>query len=462
MSLRLPSRYEDLDMAFRGRLKPNQSLLSFVKRAFASMEVSGGIRFLPVYGQSGSGKTSAALEIGTHLPELYVEQLPRHAIEDASSLKNTLEIMSKKGKGRRLVAVVDQYEEVAAQSTSVPSTFVETLSLLDRDRSNLNQILFIWLTTSRAFQNDLAAATSRNQRILVSKDFEIISIDKSGWPSIIQETFQFHNQDKDLSDCEILEMDLQQISDDSVTLGSAIEEVGGRLAQYITALHDLSDYMVVILWPVTDGLRISRVQQFSDPRQGYKLDWNAWYRQLNSEDQNTLPLREYNRARLYFDVRIVPIAAADIHPLCKNLDDDSYIPGRSYLDRFQKTHFISVASGNWSPDSYAPLRERESKRADEARAWYPTVTQQPTHLGKRLATCISQIGLNAVHEETLISSYSKVRADVFIDRTPILPSKIIVELKAYNAENTMPSTIATAIQTTLRRHAQFAGFIPRQ
>ena len=82
MTLRLPSRYEDLDTAFRGRLKPNQSLISIVKRAFASMEISGGIRFLPVFGQSGSGKTSAALEIGTHLPELYVEQLPREAVED--------------------------------------------------------------------------------------------------------------------------------------------------------------------------------------------------------------------------------------------------------------------------------------------------------------------------------------------------------------------------------------------
>lgn len=91
MTIRLPSRYEDLDTAFRGRLKPNQSLLASVKRAFTSMEISGGIRFLPVFGQSGSGKTSAALEIGTHLPELYVEQLPREAIEDTSNLYPVLD-----------------------------------------------------------------------------------------------------------------------------------------------------------------------------------------------------------------------------------------------------------------------------------------------------------------------------------------------------------------------------------
>ncbi len=54
--LRLPSRYEDLDLAFRGRLKPNQDLLTLVKTAYASMQLSGGIRFLPIYGESGGGK----------------------------------------------------------------------------------------------------------------------------------------------------------------------------------------------------------------------------------------------------------------------------------------------------------------------------------------------------------------------------------------------------------------------
>ncbi|MDR3526909.1 MAG: hypothetical protein P4L57_06480 [Rhizomicrobium sp.] len=460
--IRLPSRYEDLDTAFRGRLKPNQSLLEIVKRAFASMEISGGIRFLPVFGQSGSGKTSAALEIGTHLPELYVDQLPREAVEDATTLKPTLDGMLTRAKGRRLVAVVDQYEEVAAQRTAIPSTFVETLSLLDRDHIRSDQILFIWLTTSKEFQSELAAATSRNKRILVDPAFEVVSIDRDSWPAIIQETFQFHNQEKALSDYEILEMDLGDICSSASTLGAAIEDVGAKLAVYATTLHDLSNYLVVMLWPVTDGLRISRVQQFTDPRQGYKLDWNAWYRQLNSEDQAGLPLREYNRARLYFDVRLVPIAAADIHPLCRDLTDDSFVPGHSYLDRFKSTHFYSIVSGNWSPENFAPLRERESKRADDARAWYPTVTLQPTALGKRLAKCLRELNLPSDHEQTISSPYSKVRADILIDRSPIAPSSVIVELKAFSAENTMPSTIAASVLTTLRRHAQFAGFLPRQ
>lgn len=460
--LRLPSRYEDLDTAFRGRLKPNQSLLAVVKQAFASMEISGGIRFLPVFGQSGSGKTSAALEIGTHLPELHVEQLPRNAIEDTSALRPILDKMQKRAKDRRLVAVVDQYEEVATQRTAIPSAFVEALSLLDRDHNRRDRIMFIWLTTSRDFQADLAAATSRNKRILSDPSFEIASVDRKEWPGIIQETFQFHNQEKDLSDYEILESDLSGVSDEAETLGSAIEYIGGKLSSYATSLHDLSTYLVVMLWPVTDGLRISRIQQFTDPRQGYKLDWNAWYRQLNTDDQGSLPLREYNRARLYFDVRLVPIAAADIHPLCRGLDDDTFVPGKSYLDRFKSTHFYSVVSGNWSPDAYAPLRERESKRADEARNWYPTVTQQPTLLGKRLSKCLRDVGLTSDYEQAISSPHGKIRADILIDRSPINPPNVIVELKAFSPENTMPSTIASSILTTLRRHAQFAGFLPRQ
>jgi hypothetical protein len=77
---------------------------------------------------------------------------------------------------------------------------------------------------------------------------------------------------------------------------------------------------VVMLWPVTDATRISRIANFTHPREGYQLDWNAWYRELSRPDREQLPHEAYNRARLYFDMRLVPIAAADLRPLCRSLD----------------------------------------------------------------------------------------------------------------------------------------------
>jgi hypothetical protein len=217
-----------------------------------------------------------------------------------------------------------------------------------------------------------------------------------------------------------------------------------------------------MLWPVTDGLRITRISQFTDARQGYKLDWNSWFRQLNPEDQRSLPVREYNKARLYFDIRLIPIAAADLHDLCKNLDDDNPRLHKTYLERLKSTHFFSVVSGNWNPDNYAPLRERESKRADEARAWYETVTKEPTKLGKRIAKCLSSLSLSAEYEQNIRSKHGQVRADILVNRDPIVPPNVIIELKAFSPENTMPSTICDAVRTTLKRHAQFAGFLQRQ
>lgn len=462
MSIRLPSRYEDLDTAFRGRLKPNQPLIALVKEAFSSMAINGGIRFLPVFGSSGSGKSSAALEIGTHLPELHVEQLPRQAIDDAVAFQVALSDIKKRSKDRPIVCVVDQYEEVAAQRTAIPSAFVEMLSLLDRDRNNDSRILFIWLTTSQEFQRALVQSTTRNKRILVRDNFEIQGIAVDEWPSVIEETFQFHNQERNLSDYEILSVDLEDISHSEMTIGGAIEATGGRLAKYASSLHDLSTYQVIMLWPVTDGLRITRITQFTDPRQGYKLDWNAWYRQLNSDDQQQLPVREYNRARLYFDVRLVPIAAADLYPLCRDLDEPVVELGASYLERFKNTHLFSIVKGTWNPDNYAPLRERESKRASEARDWYQSVTTKPTQLGRRIALCFSALDISAAHEQTITSPSAKVRADVLIDRAPISPPNILIEMKAFSPENTMPSTICQSVATTLKRHAQFAGFIQRQ
>ena len=461
MTVRLPSRYEDLEPAFRGRLKPNRSLLSLVDQAFKSIEVSGGIRFLPIFGESGSGKTSAALEIGTHLPGVYVQQLPRNAIEDSSLLTSTLRQMDHEANGRKKVAVIDQYEEVAAQKSAIPSTFVETLSLLDRNHEFRN-IIFIWLTTSKDFQASLAAATTRNRRILMSSDFEIQSIPKNEWSSIIEETFQFHNQDRPLADFEIINTDLFEIVRQHPTIGSSIEEVGGRLFKYITSLHDLSDYQVVMLWPVTDGLRISRIQQFTDARQGYKLDWASWYRQLNQDDQNSLPLREYNRARLYFDVRLVPIAAADLHQLCRELENENFQPAASYLNRLEQTHLFSVITNAWNPDTFTPLRERDSKRAEQARDWYAGVTTQPTLIGRRIAKCLTILGVTARHEVTIDSQFSSVRADVFVERQGTSQNKVIVEIKAFAPENTMPSSICDAVRVTLKRHAQFAGFLQRQ
>lgn len=460
MSLRLPSRYEDLDFEFRGRLRPDPELLETVKGAFRSMEISGGIRFLPIYGQSGSGKSSAAIELGTHLPDLTVMALSREAVENQEVLHTELRIALKR-KPLGLVVVIDQYEEAAASRAAVPTSFVEMLALLDRGELRKEKILFLWLTTSREFQSALAQATSRNRRILLKPDYELKGPSASEWPSIITETFQAHNQDRNLSDYEILEVDLAHISRDEPSLGTAIEAVGQRLGQYTTSLHDLSAYQVVMLWPVTDGLRISRIMQITDARQGYKLDWSAWYRQLNPEDQRQLPLRELNRARLYFDVRLVPIAAADLHPLCKELDDNAYKLHKTYLERIQATHFFSIISGNWNLDTYSPLRERESQRADDARAWYEGVTREPTKLGRRIAKILRELNLVADYEQPLTSPHSKVRADVLVDRSPISPPKVIIELKAYSPENTMPSTICAAVQTTLRRHAQFAGFLQR-
>lgn len=366
--LRLPSRYEDLDVAFRGRLKPNQDLLALVKTAYASMQLSGGIRFLPIYGESGGGKSSAAFELGTHLPEAHVFQLPRSSVESPSELTGVVAAERKKiehTSKQLMIAVVDQYEEAAAQKTDVPTSFVEALALLDRGELRSTRILFVWLTTSKDFQKALADATTRNRRILVNDKFELSGPAKSEWPDIVEETFRFHNE-RDLSDFEIIREDLEEIARNNETIGGAIEQVGLRLAQHVHTLHDLSTYQVIMLWPVTDGQRITRVQQFTDARQGYKLDWNAWYRQLNEDDRRQLPLRELNRARLYFDLRLVPIAAADLHPLCKDLDDDEFVLHKSYLDRFQNTHLYSIVNGTWDSSSYKPLRERESERADTA------------------------------------------------------------------------------------------------
>lgn len=462
VTLRLPSRYEDLDPIFRGRLRPIPGLIEIVERAYSNMVISGGIRFLPIYGRSGSGKTSAAIEFGTHLPDCTVRVLPRDAVDQPDGIDRFMqEAWGQRKRPKLVIGVVDQYEESVAERGAIPSQFVERLSLTDRGDFRQFPTLFLWLTTRETFRDDLVAATSRNQRILVADRFELAGPPKDEWPSIIEETFEFHNADQPLADYGILVADLEAVADETNTIGAAIERVGELLTPG-AALQDLSQYQVLMLWPVTDGLRIDRLSAFTHARDGYRLNWNSWYRELNSDDQKQLPLKAFNRARLYFDVRLIPIAAADLYPLCRNLEKEDVPLHDSYLRRFRLSHFFSILNGTWSADNFTRMRERESARADEARGWYESITNQPSQVGRRLARILRTSGLQAAHERDVRSSHGVVRADVLVEARPMRPTNGIVELKLFSAENTMPSAIRDQIRITLRRHAQFAGFLERQ
>jgi len=460
ISPRLPTRYEDLDEVFRGSLRPNQDLISLINSAFKSIRITGGIRFLPIFGLSGSGKSCATLELGTHLPEISVIKLDRDVISNPDSIVEAIKPRSVSEKSRPLVAVIDQFEETAAGKEEIPTRFVEKLASLDamyRDRI----VVFAWLTTSKEFQQDLVDATSRRSRILVSPDFSIIGPIHADWPEIVEQTFSAHNSGKELADFEVLESTVKEIADGKQTLGQTIEAVADSLANYSYDLQNLSDYQVVMLWPVTDGQRIQTVNTFSSPRQGYRINWHAFYNQLNSNDKSQLNLTGLNKARLYFDVRLVPIAAADLQGICDDFKKETSEIIQSNINRFSSTHFVSIVSGKGG-ESFTPLRERpQSKRGAAAQAWYKAATRRPTEIGRMIAGALKRIGYNAKHEITQTSPYSQVRADVFLEREK-KPKKVIVELKAYSPENTRPSDISSQIRITLTKHARFAGFIERQ
>lgn len=460
--IRLPSRYEDLDDSYRGRLSPNDSLLHLINRAHKSMQINGGIRFLPIYGDSGAGKSCAAREISTHIPSVRTFVLERKEIESKEELIRRVIYERERNLSKILVAVIDQYEENVADREKIPTKFIEYLSLLDRGEFRYIPIIFIWLTTSKDFQMMLQNATSRNRRILLEENFTIIGPHKNEWPRIIEETFSFHNNEKTLADYGILQEDLIDIGLDTNTIGGAIESVGMRLSENIEDVQNLSEYQVIIMWPVADSLRNQRILQFSKAREGYKLNWDFWYSQLNDEDRLQLPLRELNRARLYFDLRIIPVRVADLHRLCINLEMNEIVFGKTYIDRFRSTHFYHVVSGGWDTYEYNPVKERESKRSRDAETWYDTVTENSVLLGKRISKIFRECGFDASYEENINSDYSRIRADIFIKRPNTPKSKVIIELKAYSSENTMPSTIKDAIKVTLRRHAQFAGFLQKQ
>ena len=124
--------------------------------------------------------------------------------------------------------------------------------------------------------------------------------------------------------------------------------------------------------------------------------------------------------------------------------------------------FFHVVSGDWNEYDYNPVRERESNRAAEASEWYKTVTEKPVLLGKRLCYVLSQCGLASKYEYPIQTEFGSVRTDIFTGREKVDDKKLLIELKVFSSENTMPSSIKDAIKTTMRKYAQLAGFLNRQ
>lgn len=414
--MKLPSRYEDLEESYRGRLLPNVSLNSKIKSAIKSMSISGGIRFLVAYGESGAGKSSSTIELKTHLPDVHTFLLSDEEIKNKKLLLERISHEHKFHPNKTLIPIIDQFEENVAGKENIPTQFVEFISLFDRNELKNIPTIFIWLTTSKDFQTSLVTATSRNKRILLDEKFEIIGPKKEQWLNIIKDNFSIHNQEKSLSDYLIIDSDIESIVFSNVTLGSTIEQVGSLLAEHIDDIQDLSEYIVILFWPVADSTRNQRVLQFSRARDAYKLDWEAFYRELSQEEKKQLPLDVYNRTRLYFDMRVIPVRVADLHKLCMNLNDDNITLGKTYLDRFSKTHFFHVVNETWETYDYAPVRERQSERSTEAATWYTDVTSQPTLLGKRLAKILTNLDLDAKHEHEIKTEFSTVRSDVFVEK----------------------------------------------
>ena len=459
--MKLPSRYEDLEESYKGRIMPDTRLIQIIKAAEKSIRISGGIRFLPIYGESGSGKSCSSIELKTHLPQTHTFILNQSEISEKSCLLGRILEEHKFHSDKILLPIVDQFEESVSGKEKIPTQFIEFISLFDRNELRQIPTIFIWLTTHIDFQKSLVAATTRNKRILISADFEVKGPEKRLWTQIIKDTFSIHNHEKELSDYLITDNNIDDLVLRNSTLGKTIESVGEHLAQHIDDIQDLFEYMVLLFWPVSDSVRNQRVMQFTRPREGYKLDWEAFYRELSPEEKKQLPLDVYNRTRLYFDMRIIPFRVADLHRLFLDLDNDLFPLGYTYLKRFNNTHFFHILSDNWDNYKYNPVRERESTRSREAAEWYKTVTTNPSKIGKRLARVITSLGYNAKHEIDLHSEYSTVRADVLVDKTLSPKTKLIIELKVFSAENTMPSTIKEQIKVTLRRHALFAGFMKK-
>jgi hypothetical protein len=454
--IKLPNRYEDLDPAFHGKLVPDRNFIAIVNDAFKSMQMGGGVRFLPVYAPSGTGKSSATFALQRHLQELKVIKLPKSVVLDQATLRTFILDQVAQAADKKPVFVVDNYE---FPTEVVSKSFVELVSEMDRDELRTRPTLFVWISHEAKNMSALVDAAQMNKRLYLTTGFEILGPNRnSDWADVIEETFRFHNNNISLADSGVTRQDIDKIVKSAPSLGEAISVVGGRVKT--RDLRDMSKYRVILLWPFTDGVGLNVIRQFSDPRQGYKLDWSAFEKHFNKKDLEQLPLAELNQARMQFDFRLVPIRAADVQQFCGGNESGSTKVVKSHVENLKKSHFYSVLDDSWQNSVYGPMKTHmESDRSVAASKWYSEATSNPGVIHNRLAAALSYCGFVAKVEEVVDSDHSQVRADVAVTRDA---SQVLIELKVFSAANTTASTVRDSIKSTLRKYAQLGGHLQRQ
>ncbi|MEM6506548.1 MAG: ATP-binding protein [Planctomycetota bacterium] len=457
----LPSRYESLNKSYRAQLRPVPELIDAAKKAHSSIKINKGVRFLPVFGESGSGKSSATLELATHLPEARVELLTPNDI--SLPMDQLQERIARKvhlfSKTELIIWVIDQYEEIVEGTIreKVPSQFIEKISIIDRGDLAAQPMLFIWLTTSKEFRDKLVKlSSSRSRRTLLDASFDLNGPERETWIDIIKETFLHHNEGRQLADYDVLDSRIIEAIQGAETIGDAIDNVGGILANSaMTQLLDLSAHQVVMLWPVVDGTGINRVASFTKSNSGYSLNWTSFWDQLTDRDKNDRDLDGMNRARIYFDFRLIPIPAADFRDIVRKFDISVDIT-KEAIESLQRTHYYKVISRDQT-ENLRVMFERESQRSADAKTWYESITaDQQANAAKMLAKTISQAGYESEPQYEMKSDFGRVVADLSTRQNG---SKALTELKLFSPRNTTPSAIRDQIKSTLRKYAKFSGFL---
>lgn len=456
---RLPSRFENLDPRFHVHLIPDRPLLNVTRSTIAAMHVAGGVRLLPVYGASGSGKTSAAMQLRSLSTEFQVFALEHDLISQGGLAQAVKREQNRRPGERACVGIIDQYEESVGDRNELVARFVGQLTSLDRSEIVQRPTLILWLTPSKEFQAALVeSAREKNARLVSVDDFILQGPPRAEWAGIIDRTFEFHNAGMSLADVGFVRPQLDDAVDKSDTLGESINRVGEQLVTAFPVSNDLEQYRVIILWPVADTLSLSRVISLSDAREGYSFNWNKWYWELNLRDRAQLPHEALNLTRILVDLRVVPLPVGQMHPSFINLDAPHPALSAGALAPLARSHLAQIVQDRWDPSTYRPMAITSSDTALRAMRWYETVRRRPTDLGQRLALCLRQLGLDAQYESTIDSDFSVVRADVRVRKHP---RSDLIELKAFAPRSTNGSNIRYQIRATLRKYAQLGGLLGR-
>jgi hypothetical protein len=252
----IPSRFESLVDSPQLKLQPTLVKVDSDLKAFAYLankvqtQAGGVLAF--VLGSTGVGKSTAVFAASVYLGDLFA---PLFRVPPTIELRVAANWLQQNlpSRGLKVIPVLFDGREVTDDAVGLKQ-FLAALNQLLRARGD---IVFLWPTTDAEWHKEIrttAVTIGGTNMVPADADVSITGPDKAEWPTVLERILI--QLDSSLPEVGIDTALVQQIAENSPTIGEFLSQIGTVIAQRTTQLREIKA-LPAVLFVVSSGPEVA-------------------------------------------------------------------------------------------------------------------------------------------------------------------------------------------------------------